>query len=263
MTAVRRASVPRRFAAPSAPYSRLGEREVHAWHRRLRAGVFWFRRTSGILPPPPGIAPLRDSLGRVRDVDAALHELERWTREDAPRGLGSKVRNARRALRTDSTRRRARLRRFLRTHPNAPSAWTPLTPRPRTALLEHVRRGLLTRLRRAQRRALDRPSRRRLHRVRKRIRELGLLAEMAEARPPNGTPRLRANLRRLMQDLGRSNDRAVLIRWLRRRSARPDGGALVRALQRSQRRDCRATLQRLSRIEGSDWASWTALRLQK
>ena len=261
MAAARRRHVAR--PAPPARDARFDEGAIHDWHRRLRAEVLWRRWTSGDAVPPPGPTSLRDLVGDVRDIDAAAGELERGARKDAPRGSGPAVRRELRSLRAEAARRRDRLRRAVRADPGQATQRTGPPPRLPPEMWERARSELLARVRRAQRRAVDRPSRRRLHRVRKRIRELGLLAEVVEATHPTGTPRLGPELRRMMQDLGRSNDRAVLIRWIGRRSPGSGTDGLLRALRNTQRERRRATAIRLGRVRSSDWASWSSPRVRK
>jgi hypothetical protein len=244
----RRPATPARRSARGPPVS-LSEGTVHAWHRRLRAEVFKLRLGATDWEIPVGMLALRNATGRVRDIDVATEELRRWARSEAPAGLEEAVRSARVGLRSESKRRRAELRRLLRSDLSS-AGFLVRTISVDPAIARRGRKEALARLRRARDRAVARASRRRLHRVRKRIRELGLLREIEETGTSRGIPRTDRELRTLMRRLGRSNDRAALIRWVARQRPGTRSSSLVRALRKTQRRDRDAIATRLRRVRG-------------
>ncbi|HTT26341.1 MAG TPA: CHAD domain-containing protein, partial [Thermoplasmata archaeon] len=204
------------------------------------------------------IRKLVRALGEVRDADIMAQELRAWVQGERARGSGRGYRNASSKLEQETTARRARLARILRADPGAvrrrPAGRLPIAVRAGT--LRKARDALLRRLSRAHRRAVGRPSPRRLHQVRKRIRELGLLREWSEAQDSVGQPRHGAMLHRLMRRLGRINDRATLIRWLRGPGKGPGTEVILRSLRAQDRHD-RADLHRLlRRTRSSDWKRW-------
>jgi CHAD domain-containing protein len=241
------------------PGLELPEAEIHRFHRRLRADLFRSRVVGG---KRKRSAPLREvlrAIGEVRDADVSLRELHRWARNEPGIASGRALRSLSRRLEAEGQERRATVQSLLRTHRQvlrarrAGSETARLDPQ----TLRQAREKGLRRLLRAHLRALGRPSPRRLHRVRKRIRELGLLREWSETGRTLDRPRHGPTLHRLMQRLGRLNDRAILIQWLRRQAKDAGTRRILRSLERRNREGRSDLWKALRKVDGTDWKRWT------